>query len=812
MKEENNQQTETVLQKHTHELELQLIALHKKNEELLLAKEQAENILEKHTELFDFKEQFIVENTDDILWVMNPDFSFIYVSPSVYKFLGYTVEEHLKQSLDDYLSQESVKMIVEEFKEGMMHLQKKEYHKLRNIVNREIEFIRKDKTRGIGLITIIMVRDEEYRIKKIRGKTTDITAQKRTEEALRDSAKKWQSTFDGIRDSVFLLDTNGKILQANKISPGLIGKKEEEILTHYCYDVVHNCHFHIGGCPLIRMKLSKQRETMLMPVNDKWFEVTVDPILDEGNNLTGAVHIVADITERKLAEKELIQSEAKFRSIFDKSPVGSVIVGLDKSFIRCNAAFCNYLNYKENELIGKKISDVTFPEDTDFGMKEMEQIVNGEIESTIIQKRYLRKDGGIVWCEVKISLVRDENNKPLFFLPVIQDITTRKQAEQDLIKAKEKAEESERLKSAFLANMSHEIRTPMNGILGFAWLLKQPLLSGEEQQEYISLIEKSGTRMLNIINDVVNISKVESGLMNVSLSVTDINEQIDYIYNFFRPEAKQKGIHISVKNSLPAKEAFINTDKEKVYAILTNLVKNAIKFTSEGSIELGCDKKDNELEFYVKDSGIGIPQEQKEIIFERFRQGSELLSRKYEGAGLGLSISKAYVEMLGGKIWVESEYGKGTVFYFTIPYLAAEGKPFIKNVAQPDNSENKLKNLKILIADDDEISEILIKTVVKTFAKEIINARTGIEAVEACRNNPDIDLVLIDVKMPEMDGYEATRKIRQFNNDVVIIVQTAFGLSGDKEKAIAAGCNDYILKPINKDDLRKLVKKHLKFI
>ncbi len=244
----------------------------------------------------------------------------------------------------------------------------------------------------------------------------------------------------------------------------------------------------------------------------------------------------------------------------------------------------------------------------------------------------------------------------------------------ELIIAKDRAEESDRLKSAFLANMSHEIRTPMNGILGFVDLLTTPHLTGEKQQAYIKIVERSGKRMLNIIDDILCISKIESGILYVNISETDINKQFAYIYNFFKADTEKKGIHLSFKNCLSTKDIIIKTDKEKLYEILTNLVKNAIKFTNSGSIEFGCEKKGGYHEFYVKDTGVGIHQEQMTLIFERFRQGSESLNRNYEGADLGLSISKAYVELLGGKIWIESEVENllshktgGSAFYFTIP-------------------------------------------------------------------------------------------------------------------------------------------------
>jgi len=373
------------------------------------------------------------------------------------------------------------------------------------------------------------------------------------------------------------------------------------------------------------------------------------------------------------------------------------------------------------------------------------------------------------------------------------------------------AKESDKLKSAFLANMSHEIRTPMNGILGFAELLKEPGLTGDQQQEYIRIIEKSGARMLNIINDIVDISKIEAGFMIVNNADANINEKIEFIYIFFKPQVEEKGMQFFFKNTLPTKEATIRTDSEKVYSILTNLVKNAIKYSKEGTIEFGYIKKDETLEFYVKDTGIGIPKDRQSAIFERFIQADIPDKMVRQGAGLGLSISKAYVEMLGGKIWVESEEGIGSTFYFTLPYNAEpDAEPEEKNVVPAQDEKNQIKDLKILIAEDDETSEMLISITVKKFSKEVIEARTGNEAVEVCRNNPDTDLILMDIQMPIMNGYEATRQIRQFNKDVVIIAQTAFGLSGDREKAIEAGCNDYIAKPINKDELLSLIQKYFK--
>jgi len=379
-----------------------------------------------------------------------------------------------------------------------------------------------------------------------------------------------------------------------------------------------------------------------------------------------------------------------------------------------------------------------------------------------------------------------------------------KETLEQLLEAKERAEESDRLKSAFLANMSHEIRTPMNGILGFSELLKTPGLTGDEQQKYIRIIEKSGARMLNIINDIVDISKIEAGLIKLKMSESNINEQVEFIYTFFKPEVEAKGMKLSFNNPLPAKEATITTDREKLYAILTNLVKNAIKYTEEGEIEVGYSKKGGTLEFYVKDTGIGIPEDRQAAIFERFVQADIEDTKARQGAGLGLAITKSYVEMLGGKIWVESEEGSGSTFYFTLPCNAESVIETITQQLVSSGKTDTTRKLKILIAEDDEVSGMLIDITVKKFGKEILKVRTGVEAVEACRDSPDIDLILMDIRMPEMGGYEAAKQIRKFNKVVVIIAQTAYGLSGDREKSIEAGCNDYISKPINKDELLSL--------
>jgi len=428
------------------------------------------------------------------------------------------------------------------------------------------------------------------------------------------------------------------------------------------------------------------------------------------------------------------------------------------------------------------------------------------LELFVCEFRVILPRQGLRWRYSSAVPERMEDGSTLWH-GIIYDITDRKMTEIELRKAKEKAEESDRLKSAFLANMSHEIRTPMNGILGFAQLLKEPKLSGKEQREYIDVIAKSGKRMLNVINDILDIAKIESGLMKMYIKKTNINKQIDYLCTFFKPEIVEKGMELESVCTLSDSEATIDSDREKIYAILTNLVKNAIKYSDHGKISIGYEKKGKYLEFFVKDTGLGIAANRHKAIFERFVQADLSDARALQGAGLGLTITKAYIEMLGGEIWLESEEGKGSTFYFTIPYILSADDSMSIKLDRTKEKESGLKNLNILIAEDDEDCILLLQNYLKKYSKVLLTAKDGSEAVAKCRDNPEIDLIMMDIKMPVMDGYDATKEIRKFNKDVIIIAQTAFALAGDMEKSINAGCNEYITKPINRVKLNELILK-----
>lgn len=382
-----------------------------------------------------------------------------------------------------------------------------------------------------------------------------------------------------------------------------------------------------------------------------------------------------------------------------------------------------------------------------------------------------------------------------------------KQRTIELELAKIKAEESDRLKSAFLANLSHEIRTPMNGIIGFSDLLRNPDCSIDEKNEFINIINDCSHRLLLIITDIIEISKIETNLVTLNEEPVDINLLLISLHKELRiSKLKKQEVVLKLDYSQFEFQEKIIVDDTKLKQVLTNLITNAFKFTDNGFIEFGCKKINNSfLEFFVKDTGTGIAREYHDIIFKRFRQVENDKTKMHSGSGLGLAISKAYIEMMGGSIHLESAPGKGSLFYFTIPAKIA-GNEQKSSLNTPAMGLNNFDNDVILIAEDEEMNFILLQAILFTKSVKIIRAVNGREAVDICINNTDISLVLMDIKMPEMDGLEATRQIKSFRPRLPIIAATAHALSGDKEIALLAGCDGYISKPIKKEQLFQIIQ------
>lgn len=523
-----------------------------------------------------------------------------------------------------------------------------------------------------------------------------------------------------------------------------------------------------------------------------------------------AIKTSQSIAEKAQIEQKLQQSLQETKGIIDAMKETVWIIDDNRQLLDINQQTCITLGYTREELLSFKLEAV----DKDMDPSEMTARIKSMPKDQIqtFDAWHTTKLGQQIPVEVNSSIITYQGKKAV--LSVARNITDRLKNEKALREAKEKAEESDRLKSAFLANVSHEIRTPMNGIVGFLELLQTPGIGQEKKEKYFEMVNQSSQRLLDTINDIIEISKIESGQLEVKCSEVNTMDIMHFHHEFFLQLAKNKKLEIHLGKHITNSDALITTDKYKVEAILSNLLTNALKYTDSGSIEMGNYLKDNTLVFYVKDSGMGIPENKKKAIFDRFTQVHGSTNRPFEGVGLGLSIAQGYIQLLKGSIWVESEEGKGSTFSFSIPYqpLTPQLKSKVQAAAtgnfEGHGQEDMPADLKILIAEDDEFSALYLATILDSHKIAWLKCETGTEAVRLVKENPDINLVLMDLKMPEMNGLEATRQIRTFNATIPIIAQTAYAMTEDYNKAIKAGCTDYITKPIKKDLLIDLLRKN----
>jgi len=515
------------------------------------------------------------------------------------------------------------------------------------------------------------------------------------------------------------------------------------------------------------------------------------------------------IAQLKAAETEIKESEDKVLTIGNAALDAVIIIDQNGNIVYWNPAAEKIFGHTEQDVIGKNVHQLIMPEkyraQFEGAWAKFLSTHQGNIIGKVIEMEGLHANGSIFPVEVALSQVSGKNNN--WLLAYIRDITERKNAQLELITAKEKAEESNRLKSHFLTNMSHEIRTPMNGILGFLSLLQDIDLSHETRDKYINIINKSGERLLSTINDIIEMSKIESGHLHTDIEDVNILLIMNDLIDFFQPEIYEKGLKLKTKLLIEKDHLFIKTDKHKLEGILTNLIKNAIKFTSSGYIEIGNYVKEDRMIFYVKDTGIGISKENTNQIFERFVQADTSLTRNYEGSGLGLSIAKAYIDSLEGQIWVESEKGIGSTFFVSLPYqtILHKDEYFYDKRSLIPNLKN---GLNILIAEDDETSFLYLMTILKGITNKVYRAESGEDSIKIVQEHPEIDLILMDIKMPGMNGLDATKRIRAFHHNIIIIVQSAFAMSEDSQLAIESGCNEYISKPINRELLIALIGKY----
>ena len=650
----------------------------------------------------------------------------------------------------------------------------------------------------------------------------------------------WNKSNDGMR----LTDDRGRIIKVNQAYCRIVGKEakdlEGELLNVVYTEEEGKIILSSYQEKYINKKDYNYFESKYRLWNNKkvWLAVSVSSLSLPGGT-QAVLSVFHDITNRKQREEQLLLQSLVLDQIYDNVTVVDL-----KGIIRfVNKAECEMMNCSADDLVGKHVS--IYGDEPVSGKKEssiFDYVMKyGEWRGEVFK---YNKAGKKIFLDNRVTLVYDNLGKPIGICGVSTDITLKREAEEtlkqnekklrdqnerfeilnrelnksnlkikeineELSKAREKAEESDRLKSDFLANMSHEIRTPMNGILGFTDLLKNANLKPEKKDLFIRIIEQSGQRMLGILNNIIDISKIEAGLIEISRENIQLNSLLKELYDFFKPEAERKGLRFEMHRGLPDNSCYFSADRQKLEQIISNLIKNAIKFTDKGRIDFGYKKAGSRLEFFVRDSGCGIPDDYKEKVFKRFWRAKGGDRKRVEGTGLGLPITKSLTELIGGKIWYESEPGKGSVFYVSFPMPEGSSPASEKPVEQVPLSNKRRDDIKILIAEDDKFSVEYLKAILEPLTTGFMITGNGIEAVELCRQNDDIDIILMDIKMPGLGGLEAARRIREFNPDIPIIAQTAFVLEGDREKVIKSGCNEYITKPVKAGELLKIIDKLL---
>jgi PAS domain S-box-containing protein len=504
-------------------------------------------------------------------------------------------------------------------------------------------------------------------------------------------------------------------------------------------------------------------------------------------------HALSLWLERKESVVGLQNSLAWQEAIFEGSRDAVFISDMHSRFVSVNTSACLLTGYSREELLSMRIQDLHEEVDLDAYRTYHQKILGGE--QVISETRIRRKDGKKVDTSFNNQRIIVEGST--YMHSSARDITANKQAEMELIRAKERAEESDRLKTAFLNNLSHEVRTPLNAIVGFSDVLD---LDNEEAspgriQHLTAIIRNSSQQLLSIIDDIINISTLEAGLQKSYETRTDIRELVQGVYDQYTMAASKKDLRFSIVQLPAEKDSHVLTDKTKVQQILGNLVGNALKFTETGKVAIGCVMKDGFLRFSVTDTGIGIDPVHRDLVFERFRQVETNHSRVKGGLGLGLSISRAFVELLGGKIWYESEKGSGSSFYFTIPFRPV---PAPESTGIEPDTFRLAESRTILVAEDEENNFELIREFLDGSGLRILHARNGKEAVEIFKKEKDISLVIMDIKMPVMGGFEATAAIKAIRSRVPVIAVTAYAQSGDRKKSLEAGCDDYMSKPLTR--------------
>ncbi len=745
--------------------------------------------------------QIIDKASDAIIIVENRQIRF--VNSSICDLTGYSKEELEKKSIFDLVFPEDKKILIENYNKVVT-----EFIHSKNFVfriihhNSDIRWMQAKMNYFVFQEKMLVV----YYI-------TDISERKQAEDAVTTNLNFLNTLIETIPNPLFYKNTKGEFIGCNQAFEDFLGYTKEELSGLTVFDIFP---------PLLAQKVTFYNKELLKTCNKKVYELKLphsdgtlhDVILyntvffNPDKSVGGMVGIITDITRRKQTEIALQESEKKYRKLLNEAPLGIIAADLDGNIQYANQNVLDLLGSPSAEHT-REINLLTFPSLIESKISENIKFCIENDEKITFEGVYESKWGKKIDFRIMVSPVQDVFNKKAGILLIVQDIREQKLNITKLQEAKEKAEEADKLKSVLVANVSHELRSPLNAILGFTELLQNDKLDSQLRTEYLNYIQNNGSVLMHLINDLIDAAKIEVGQINIEKENFYINSILNELFSVFSKTNKKNNVNLVLKIGCPSKDFLVYTDRHRLRQILTNLIVNAFKFTDSGKIEFGYIVEKTNLLFHVRDTGIGIPDEKLSSIFERFMQVEKSHKRNYTGTGLGLSITKTFIELLGGNIWVTSKLGEGSTFYFTLPYTKTIENQEVKTKMSETVVNYNWQGKTILIAEDAQMNFILLEKVLRKYNVEILWAKNGREAIELVESHLEINLVLMDMQMPVMDGYDAVPVVKKSKPNLPIIAQTAFAMQGEKEKIIALGCDDYVSKPIDKNDLLQKIDKFL---
>jgi PAS domain S-box-containing protein len=642
----------------------------------------------------------------------------------------------------------------------------------------------------------------------------NIEKQVKGEKKIRDAESLYRTTFYSIGDAVITTDLKGCINSMNPVAEKLTGWTKADaagLPMEKVFIIINELSAMPIEVPTARVLASQStvnlaEDTLLISKDGNRIPVadSASPIKNDKGEITGAVIVFRDQTDDRLKKRLLEESESQFRSLFENHQAVHLLVDPDNgNILHANQAAADFYGWTIDELKQMNINQINTGSPEEI-RKNMDRVHAAERFHFTFEHRIA--NGQLRDVELFSSKVVIKGKDYLH--SIVHDVSEKKKVLEELMIAKEKAEESDRLKSAFLANMSHEIRTPLNGILGFTGLLTdEKILTEAKKKEYSNIINKSAESLMHIINDILDISKLESGQLLIENKTIELNKTLDTLHTLYTKKLADNGKdHIALNVLKPENKTILSTDENRLTQIFTNLLDNAMKFTHSGKIEFGVKSIETEkIQLMVSDTGIGIEKKRHNEIFSQFTQANESISQLYGGTGLGLSIVKKLIELMNGSIELDSEPDRGSTFIFCLPFEA--GYEPIQDIQQEIISAEKVgsKKIRILIVEDDPVSRLYYEEILKRTPYELLFATTGAEALEMA-NHTSPRIILMDIRLPDISGMEVVKEIRKVNSRVKIIAQTAYAMASDEKIAMASGCNDFVTKPVSREMLLHKLK------